>query len=92
MITNVLLDYLDDEKVSKSKKYEYLQRLNISYSDIFTLMDIYKYDTDIYTMLHALVSYNSNRFYASLNKHDNKMRTHIKIKKMKRIRRESSYD
>ena len=55
-------------------------------------MDIYKYDTDIYTMLHALVSYNSNRFYASLNKHDNKMRTHIKIKKMKRIRRESSYD
>ena len=92
MVTKVLLDYLDDRNVDKHKKYLYLESLDLSYSDLFELMDIYRHDADIYIMLHALVSYNSDRFFASLNKHDNKMRKHIKIKKMKRIRREKSYD
>lgn len=92
MVTKVLLDYLDDRNVDKHKKYLYLESLDLSYSDLFELMDIYRHDADIYIMLHALVSYNSDKFSASLNKHDSKLRKNIKTKKMKRIRRESSYD
>ena len=48
MVTQVLIDYLKDENVDIKKKKLYLERLNLQYSDIFKLKEIFNYDRNLF--------------------------------------------
>ena len=61
MVTNVIIDYLNDDKNSAKNKYEYIRRLNLNYTDLFELLEIFKYNDTVYSLLRPFVSYEDNK-------------------------------
>ncbi len=92
MITNTLICFLQDDNVSVAKKYEFLKKLNLCYSDIFSLMQRFKYNNELYPMLHSLISYCDNNMEHEIKKQEEKRKRAIKQRKIKQIRRVKSYD
>lgn len=92
MITKVITDYLDDENVSLEKKYQFIKNLNLSYGDIFKLMEIYKWDYNIKNMLSPFIYYSDSKFNDKLKKQNTKYKRNRKNKNMRFMRSENSYD
>ena len=86
MVTKVLVDTLKDEKLSIKKKRIYIENLNLTYSDIFELISIFKYEQSISSLLYSFVYYNDSKFIGKLDYKMRKQNTKDKQKKMK-IRR-----
>lgn len=86
MITNVLIDTLKDERLSMEKKKIYMKNLDLPYSDIFKLKDIFEYDNGINYMLYSFVCYEDSNFIGKLDYKNRKQKTKEKQRKMK-IRR-----
>ena len=84
MVTNLLIDYLKDESVSIKKKKIYLERLNLPYSDLFMLKDMFEYDSKLYQVLHGLIYYDDSGFKEKINYQNNKRKNGSKQKQMKR--------
>lgn len=92
MVTDVLINYLKDENVDMKMKYAYLERLKLSYSDLFELLEIFKYEDKIVQLISPFVSYGDSKSDAKIRKQQKDIKNRIKQKKMKRVRREKSYD
>ncbi len=86
MVTKVLVDTLKDEKLSIKKKKTYIENLDLSYSDIFELISIFKYEQSISSLLYGFVYYDDSKFIGKLDYKMRKQNTKDKQKKMK-IRR-----
>ena len=83
MVTDVMLDYLDNESVSIEKKREFIKNCNLNMSDIFTLMDRYKYENNsVYRMLNAFVMYNDNRLHEQIKKQNKEYSQSLIYKKL----------
>ena len=82
MITNELIMYLDNKDISKEKKQKLLINLNLSYSDLLMLMEIYKDNGDIHAIL-----YKEFNFYSDVFKNRLKQPKKDKVKKFKLKRR-----
>lgn len=83
MITQTLIDFLKDERVDLKKKKLYLERLDLQYSDIFKLKEIFEYDRKLYQVLHGLVYYQDSIFYNKISYKNRKMKTNKKQLKSK---------
>lgn len=92
MVTNTLVEYLQDETNSKQNKYEYIRRLNLNYTDLFYLLDIFKYDDSVYPLLRSFVSYEDSKTTFKIKAQQRKNRNSLKQKRIKQIRRGVSYD
>ena len=92
MVTKTLIEFLKDDKNSRIKKYEFLKSLDLCYSDLFELRELFKYDEEVYPMLYSLTSYQDNKISHSVIKQETKRKNAVKQKKMKRVRRKKSYD
>ena len=93
MITKIILDYLDDENVSIEKKREFIKNCNINMSDIFSLMERYRLKNDsVYRMLNAFVYYNDDKLNNKIKKQNRDNNRAIIYRRMKKARREKSYD
>ncbi len=86
MVTKVLVDTLKDEKLSIKKKQTYIENLDLSYSDIFELINIFKYENSMSLLLYSFISYDDSKFTSKLNYKNRKQNTKNKQKQMK-IRR-----
>lgn len=94
MVTKVITDYLDDSNISLKQKFEYIKRLDLPYSDIFELMELYKWDYDISHMLSPFVSYQDSK---ANNKIRRNCKENIELrkknrKKTKNLRSRKKYD
>ncbi len=87
MINDVLINFLSDKKIDIKRKKLYLERLNLSYSDIFELKQIFAYDEKLYQVLHGLTYFVDSAFYAKLEYQNNKIK---KRKAQKRLRKEKN--
>lgn len=84
MITQPLLDYLKDENVDIKKKKIYLERLNLQYSDLFKLKEIFEYDRKLYQILHGLTYYRDSNFKGKINYQNRKKKNNTKQKQIKK--------
>jgi len=84
MITQVLIDYLKDENIDIKKKKLYLERLNLQYSDIFKLKEIFNYDRRLYQILHGLTYYRDSNFNGKINYQNRKRRNNRKQRRIKK--------
>lgn len=92
MITKVVTDYLEDENVSDNKKYMLLANLNLNYSDLFYLMSLYKNEEKIYRIVNALCIFENSKLKQKIKKQNrDNNRTYV-YKRMKKVRRQKSYD
>lgn len=92
MVTNVIIDYLNDDKNSVKNKYEYIRRLNLNYTDLFELLEIFKYNDSVYCLLRPFVSYEDNKLSVKIESQKRKRKKSFKQKRIKQIRREIYYD
>ena len=92
MVTKTLIEFLKDDKNSRNKKYEFLKSLDLCYSDLFELRELFKYDEEVYPMLYSLTSYQYKKISHIVIKQETKRKNAVKQKKMKRVRRKKSYD
>lgn len=92
MVTQVLIDYLKDENVDIKKKKIYLESLNLQYSDLFKLKEIFEYNESLYQLLHGMSFYRDSSFNSKITSQNRKRKDRTKQKRMKNIRREKSYD
>lgn len=93
MITKIILDYLDDGNVAIEKKRELIRNCKLNMSDIFTLMDRYKYENDsVYRMLNAFIIYEDDKLKHKIKKQNRDNNRAIIYRRMKKARREKSYD
>ena len=72
MVTKVLIDFLEDENTNINLKYQYIRNLNLSYSDIFELMEKFKYDDIVYNLLKSFVSYSDSKIIHKIRKQETK--------------------
>ncbi len=86
MVTKVLVDTLKDEKLSIKKKKTYIENLDLPYSDIFELINIFKYENSMSLLLYSFISHDDSKFASKLNYKNRKQNTKNKQKQMK-IRR-----
>ncbi len=87
MITDALIDFLSDEKIDIKRKKIYLERLNLSYSNIFELKQIFDYDEKLYQVLHGSTYYVDSAFYAKLKYQNNKIKKRKAQKRFKKGKR-----
>lgn len=92
MVTKVLIDFLEDENTNINLKYQYIRNLNLSYSDIFELMEKFKYDDIVYNLLKSFVSYSDSKIIHKIRKQETKRKKARKQKRLRQIRRDISYD
>ena len=90
MVTKVITDYLDDPSKDLNQKYEFIKRLDLPYSDIFALIELYKWDYNITHMLSPFVAYSDSKLDSRIKK-DNKEKNEIK-RKPKKLRSGKKYD
>ena len=93
MITKVITDYLDNPNIDLNKKYEYIRKLKLSYSDIFKLIELYKWDYNICHMLSPFVSYKDSKMEYKMKKEikeDNQRKR--RQRKIKKLRSEKEHD
>lgn len=84
MVTQVLIDYLKDETVDIKKKKLYLERLNLKYSDLFKLKEIFEYDRRLYQILHGMSFYRDDKFNGKLNYQNRKKKNNAKQKRIRK--------
>ena len=93
MITEVMLNYLDNEDVSIEKKREFIKNCNPNMSDIFTLMDRYRFINDsVYRMLNAFVMFEDDKLKHKIRKQNKEYNKSLIYRRMKKVRRQKSYD
>lgn len=92
MVTKLLIDSLKDENTSIKFKYQYIRNLKLSYSDIFELMEKFKYDDTVYNLLKSFVSYSDSKITNEIRKQETKRKKARKQKRIRQIRRDISYD
>ena len=78
MITQVLVDYLRDENVSTEKKRLFVERLDLQYSDLFRLKEIFSYDGKVNRMLHGFIYYHDSNFESKINYQNRKKKNNAK--------------
>ena len=61
MVTQILIDYLKDESINIDLKYKYIDNLKLSYSDLFELIELFKYDDKICGLLTRFTYYNDDK-------------------------------
>ena len=86
MTTDAIEDILKDNTIDHDKKFNILKQANLSYSKIFKLQEIFKYDNEIYTMLSYFTFYRDNRLDTKVNL-QNKINHSNAMKKRKRRKR-----
>lgn len=84
MITQVLVDYLKDENVSIEKKGLFVERLDLQYSDLFRLKEIFSCDGRVNRMLYCFIYYHDNNFESKINYQNRKKKNNAKQKRMRR--------
>ena len=62
MITQKIIDYLRDKESSVKDKKQCIEELNLQYSEIFDLKDMFRDYTDVNRLLHSFVYYEDNKF------------------------------
>ena len=62
MITQKIIDYLKDKEIPVQDKKQFIEKLNLQYSEIFALKDMFRDYTDVNRLLHSFVYYEDNRF------------------------------
>ncbi len=93
MISKVMLDYLDSENVPIEKKREYIKNCNLNLSDMFSLMDRYKYENDLmHRMINSLIIFEDDKLKNKIKKQNKDNSKAIIYRRMKKVRREKSYD
>ena len=92
MVTSVITNYLEDKLVDKNKKVLLLERLELNYSDIIYLLDLYKYETEIERLLKSIYSFEDSKLTAKIRKQNRDMNKSYIYRRMKKVRREKSYD
>lgn len=85
MTTDVLIKYLDDDKIDLDKKTNLISSSNLQLSELCLLMDKYIIDINIYALLKKELEnkYDNNRFKEQIKKSDRKEQKARKEKKMK---------
>ncbi len=86
MVTQTLIDFLKDEKTDINLKYKYIDNLKLSYSDLFELIELFKYENKICGLLQRFTYYNDDRLNNMVNAQKSKSRNSIKQKNIKRRR------
>lgn len=61
MVTQTLIDFLKDEKTDINLKYKYIDNLKLSYSDLFELIELFKYENKICGLLQRFTYYNDDK-------------------------------
>lgn len=84
MITNVIYDYLDNELISIKNKIELIKNSNLSYSDIFELMDRYS-STELYPALHGLIYFKDSKLESQIKRERKIKKQNVKSKRLKYI-------
>lgn len=92
MVTNVIIEFLNDDKNSVKKKYEFIRRLNLNYTDLFELLEIFKYNDAVYSLLRPFVSYEDSKTTFKIEAQKRKNINSLKQKRIKQIRRDRYYD
>ena len=67
MTTKALEDVLKDDSLSHERKFDILKQAKLSYSVIFELQEIFKYDNEIFNMLSYFTYYQDNRLDSKLS-------------------------
>ena len=67
MTAQVMADILNDDNISHEKKFDMLKEANLSYSVVFELQEIFKYNNEIFNMLSYFTFYNDNRLDTKIN-------------------------
>lgn len=83
---------LNDRRMTIDEKRTMLEQCNLVYSDYFTLMEEFKYDSSIVSMLKSLVYDGDKKLENDVKKYFRDNRTNRKNKRMKKVRRLESYD
>lgn len=92
MVTSVITNYLEDKEVDKNKKLLLLERLELNYSDIIYLFELYKYETEIERLLKSIYSFEDSKLTAKIKKQNRDINRSYINRRMKKVRREKSYD
>lgn len=83
MVTEVLIEYLKDENVDIKKKKAYIEVLNLSYSELFELKEMFSYDNKLYQVLHGFIYYKDSNFKGKINYQNRKIKNRQKQRKMR---------
>ena len=92
MVTDVLINYLDDDKISLDKKRKFVEMCNLELSDLCNLMELYTGNTAIYTIVRSELGlrYDVNKFDIQMKKYRRKKkqaelgkRQKVLVKKMR---------
>ena len=92
MVTKVITDYLDDPSKDLNKKYEFIKGLDLPYSDVFMLIELYKWDYNIYHMLCPFVSYHDSKLDYKIRKERKESIELKRRKKPRKLRSGKKYD
>ena len=92
MVTSVITNYLEDKEVDSDKKVLLLERLELNFSDIIYLLDLYKYETEIEKLLKSIYNFEDSKLTAKIKKQNRDMNRAYIYRRMKKVRRERSYD
>ena len=92
MITNVIIDFLKNKDISQENKNKFIRNLDLSYSDIFELKELFACDYQVHAILHDLSYYRNSKFEEQMKKYKREEQKVKKIKRMKMKRKEYNYD
>ena len=74
LVTDVLINYLDNDKNSLDKKRKFIEMSNLELSDLCNLMELYTGDIGIYNILRGELGlrYDVNKFDLQMKKYRRK--------------------
>ena len=92
MVTSVITNYLEDKTVDKKKKILLLERLELNLSDVIYLLDLYRYDNEINKLIKTIYNFEDSKLTAKIRKQNRDINRSYIYRRMKKVRRQKSYD
>lgn len=84
MVLQSTIDILKDDKMSPEKKYEFIKRMDFTYSDLITLQKEFEGDELVHRMLMSFFDMlHQTKLGEQLKKQERKRRNAVKCKRMK---------
>ncbi len=84
MITNAITDYLNNPSVSLNDKKKLVQNCDLTYSDYFELMKLYKHDAVLVSHFKYCVYPGDSKLEAKIKTSFKKIDNRLKLKRMSR--------
>lgn len=92
MDAKTLQTVLNDQNLSQERKFKFISQCKLSYSTLFELLESYKYEDEIYSMLYHFVVYEDDRFISKLKRKKKKLTNNKKEKRIHKTRRKIRND